>query len=586
MMRPTLEPDAPISTEMPELNEEVNPGPKPSARRVGPIFRLSLASLVIGVIVAYGAWGFRAVFGTGGNWLRNTGWLVEGWIEVALLGGSGLVFGLLLLVTGKTLGMRRFYTPAHVIVASAERGAKLNLRASFLTIFADAVALSLQAPVGRYGPTVMLGAAISSGFSRLVPSDDASRRVMLGCGVAAAISASFNAPIAGVIFAHEVMLGHFKLRAFAPITLASVSAVAITRFHEVEYVTLKLFAIPRELQLWDYPLFVLLGIISAALATGYMIGIVKLPSWSHKLKIPRCLQPTLGGIIAGLILWLTPLAAGLGDDVIQVILEQDLERPSYSLTLLLVLAASKFLASIACLGLRYPGGAFMPAMFFGAAVGGAFGMLFPSLDYQIAVLVGMGATVSAVVGAPLAVILIVFELTENYLAATAVMVGVVASNALVTRFYSRSLFHRTIRGWGVDLESPAEQRWLQSRPIGSLLKDGFDPVRSDQLVSEVLATSDTHHHEETFVADDEGQLIGKVPPMRLSTALSSEPVGSLAIPCETVFTNTDSVWEVFEKVRGVEGLVFPVIGDRKELVGVIRREELVEAYREAVEQTR
>ena len=126
----------------------------------------------------------------------------------------------------------------------------------------------------------------------------------------------------------------------------------------------------------------------------------------------------IGGILAGLVgLWM-PKALGLGDEVFLEDLEQNWEAPSYGMVALLLLAVAKLIGSVCCLGLRYPGGSFTPALFIGAMMGGIFGLAVPSLDYQVSVIVGMGAMIGAVVGAPLAVILIVFELTESYQAAT------------------------------------------------------------------------------------------------------------------------------------------------------------------------
>lgn len=215
--------------------------------------------------------------------------------------------------------------------------------------------------------------------------------------------------------------------------------------------------------------------------------------------------------LAGLVALWMPLVLGLGDDTFLAMLEQDLERPRFDLLVLGSLCVAKLLASAFCLGLKYPGGVFTPAMFIWASLGGIYGMLVPSFDYQISVLVGMGALVGAVVGAPLSVILIVFELTENYQAATAVMVAVVAANGVVTRYFARSLFHRQIRYRGIEINRPDERRILAKRHVSELTRRKVLTVLNDRTVGEAVEELGSNLGREIFVVDGRGELVGKLP---------------------------------------------------------------------------
>lgn len=169
------------------------------------LFGLSLLAIPVGVIAAYGALGFREAFGLMGKWFRSDFFSSQGTLHLVELAIGGLFFGVVL----SLLKWNRFRNPAHVIVAVSENDGKLRMRDGLITSAADALSLALAAPVGRYGPAVYLGATIGSVFGQVFKLNPISIRILLGCGVAAGISAAFNAPIAGVIFAHEVILGHF-----------------------------------------------------------------------------------------------------------------------------------------------------------------------------------------------------------------------------------------------------------------------------------------------------------------------------------------------------------------------------------------
>lgn len=548
------------------------------------IFGLSFLAVPVGLLAAYGAWGFLAAFGKVGHWLRDDLAGSGGTVQMLELAAGGLVFGLIL----HFLKWERFRNPAHVIVAVSENGGRLRARDGIVTSLADALSLALGAPVGRYGPAVYLGATIGSIFAQIFRLNQTSIRILLGCGVAGAISASFNAPIAGVIFAHEVIIGHFKLRAFAPITLASVSAVAVSRFHLVEYVGLKLWSVPHQITPGEYPVYLLIGLIAAVVSMAYMAGIMKVSQLAESLKVPVWIQPVLGGLIAGAVALWMPMVLGLGDRSLQAVLEQDVESPVLGLRFLFLLGIAKLIASTCCLGLRYPGGAFTPAIFIGAMLGGCVGFLMPSLDYQISVLVGMGAMVSSVIGAPLAVILIVFELTENYQAATAVMVAVVASNAVVTRFFARSLFHRQIRYWGIEINRPPEQRIMALRSVSEITRRNFAFIGSEMTVGEARANKDFHPGRPTFVVDAGGRLVGHLPGDEWREANEKTAASEFIQDVPLVLSQDESLWSGFEKAEKLNENWIGVVEseDSERLVGYVTKPDFLTAYRRAVQESR
>ena len=542
-------------------------------------------AVILGSLVAYGAYGFRLSYRLFDQWVHDAGHISSGLSQLLLLTVGGLFFGLIL----KALHWERFRGPANVIIAVHERDGRLNIKDGVITAACDALALGLEASVGRYGPAVQLGATVSSILGQTIGLTRTGLRVLLGCGVAAAISASFNAPIAGAIFAHEVIIGHFSLRALAPITVASVVAVGVTRFHGFEYVALKLTEESLHLVVWEYAMYALLGLAAAGVALVYMNGVLRAGELASRLRLPIWIQPALGGALAGAIGWWMPEVLGLGEKTMQDILDPGIAASTYGIGLLALLCLAKLLASVSCLGFRYPGGVFSPALFMGAALGGLAGFLAPFLDYQICVLVGMGALIASVIGAPLATILIVFELTENYQAATAVMIGVVAANALVSRYYARSIFHRQILRLGIDLERPREQRLMAARHIDEIMSLNYLAVQPDSTAADLQKLIMRGHEGDIFVVEGESRhLVGRLSLAVLVAARNDQTALELCKPVNLFLQRSDDLWTGFLAMENLVGYLLPVVADRTSmsLVGSVAESDFIAVYREAVTQVR
>ena len=542
-------------------------------------------AVILGSLVAYGAYGFRLSYRLFDQWVHDAGHISSGLSQLLLLTFGGLFFGLIL----KALHWERFRGPANVIIAVHERDGRLNIKDGVITAACDALALGLEASVGRYGPAVQLGATVGSIMGQTIGLTRTGLRVLLGCGVAAAISASFNAPIAGAIFAHEVIIGHFSLRALAPITVASVVAVGVTRYHGFEYVALKLTEENLHLVVWEYAMYALLGLAAAGVALVYMNGVLRAGDLASKLRLPIWIQPALGGALAGAIGWWMPEVLGIGEKTMQGILDPGIAASTYGIGLLALLCLAKLLASVSCLGFRYPGGVFSPALFMGAALGGLAGFLAPFLDYQICVLVGMGALIASVIGAPLATILIVFELTENYQAATAVMIGVVAANALVTRYYARSIFHRQILRLGIDLERPREQRLMAARHMDEIMSLNYLAVQPDSTAADLQKLIMRGHEGDIFVVEGESRrLMGRLSLAALVAARNDQTALELCEPVNLFLQRSDDLWTGFLAMENLVGYLLPVVADSTSmsLVGSVAESDFIAVYREAVTQVR
>ncbi|EKE45450.1 Cl- channel, voltage gated [Oceaniovalibus guishaninsula JLT2003] len=363
------------------------------------------------------------------------------WVLAVPIGG-GLVVGMIL----------HLFTPdgqarsvAHVIEGSALYEGQVETKEGMASTAASLVTLAAGGSTGREGPVVLLAAVICTWVNRMISADGITARELLGCAVAAAVSASFNAPIAGALFAMEVVLRHFAVKSFAPIVIASAVGTVINR---VEFGGLTEFRLPTEGAMGFYgelPAFLLLGLLCGLVAVVFMRAIFWTDDlgtrWQRRLGIPRWLRPAIAGALLGLIAIWFPHVIGVGYETTSRALTGQLLWYQA-----IVFCVVKTAAVAITMGGRMGGGVFSPSLMVGALTGLAFGAIatgiFPDISGSgtLYALAGMGAVAGAVLGAPISTTLIVFELTGDWQTGLAVMVAVSMSTALASRLVDRSFF--------------------------------------------------------------------------------------------------------------------------------------------------
>lgn len=364
------------------------------------------------------------------------------------------------LITGLIL---HYFTPdararsvGDVIVGSALHDGRVEVRVGLASACASLVTLGTGGSSGREGPVVHLAAVISTWVSSRINADGITGRDLLGCAVAAAVSASFNAPIAGALFALEVVLRHFAVHAFAPIVIASAAGTVINR---LEFGGVTEFKLPtvNELQFYvELPAFLLLGLTCGLVAVVLMRAIFWADNIGNHIqartKLPRYIRPMVAGAMLGVIALWFPHIIGVGYETTSMALTGELALHEVT-----VFAGLKVLAVAITLGGRMGGGVFSPSLMIGALVGLAFGLIatgfFPNVSGSTSLyaLAGMGAVAAAVLGAPISTTLIVFELTGDWQTGLAVMVAVSLSTALASRLVDRSFFLTQIERRGIHL---------------------------------------------------------------------------------------------------------------------------------------
>jgi CIC family chloride channel protein len=421
--------------------------------------------LIVGVAAAYATILFRLA-------IQAAQWLAYGEFSEALAGAAaglspvhvalapvacGLIVGGLLWLGGrlKLLPEARAFGVADVIEARAVKAGRVDFRAAVYSAVVSAVSLGGGASAGREGPAVHLGAAFASMWSKTLDLSAREGRTLAACGAGAAVAASFNAPIAGAVFAFEVVLGHYALRTMAPVAAASIAGALIARAHLGDQPA---FLMPdiSTASYYDFPAAAVLGVVAAGVAIVFMrvtlLGLDRAPRLARSIGLPIWALPPIGGVLLGLLAVRFPEVLGVGYEPTARALADD-----FALGALLTLLALKIVATAASIACRFGSGVFSPSIYLGAMTGAAFGAvlalapgdLFASAPFFA--VVGMGAVAGAVLGAPLSTTLIVFELTASYDAAIASLVAVSLATIVTQKVVGGSYFQRQIEPRGYEL---------------------------------------------------------------------------------------------------------------------------------------
>ncbi len=399
---------------------------------------------------------------------------------------------------------------ADVIEASALRGARMSGLVALKAAIINAASIGFGASVGREGPAVHFGAALGSWLANSLHLTRSVSRTLLGCGAAAAVAASFNAPIAGALFASEVVIGNYALSAFAPVVIASVTATAASRYYFGDFPA---FAIPEHSiqSLWEYPAFIGLGVVAGLTAMAFMKGTMTASDLSSRLPGPDWLKPAVGGLAVGVIAVWFPHVLGVGYGV-----TGSAVMAAFPFGMLLAILLAKITATAISIGFGFGGGVFSPSLVIGAMLGGAYGTVFTQLFPAISTgtgaysILGMGAVTAAVLGAPISTALIIFEMTGDYALTLALMVVVVIASLFTREFHGGSFFSWQLERRGHDLRDGLEMALLRNIPVKSVMSGTGELVTAGVGMPEIRQMLQGSDAGEIYVVDDDGVLFGTV----------------------------------------------------------------------------
>jgi CIC family chloride channel protein len=409
----------------------------------------------------------------------NLPWLGIYFVILAPVIG-GLIYGPLIQLFAPEA---RGHGVPEVMLAVAERGGKIRPQVAVVKSLASAICIGAGGSVGREGPIVQIGSALGSSIGQALHVSESRLRLLVACGTAAGISATFNAPIAGVFFALELILQDFAVDAFGAVVLASVVANVIGRaaFGNQAFLTLPAFHIVST---WEFGLYAILGVLGGLAGLVFIRVLYGTEDLLDRVwHGPEWLRPVAGGVLLGLLLLALPELYGVGYPVLQ-----NAVAGQIVLGLLLLLLVGKMLATSLTIGIGGSGGVFAPSLFMGAMLGTAFGLVAQMLFHGAVApagaygLVGMGAVFAGAARAPITAVIIIFELTGDYTIILPLMVAVVAAAGLSSLLTRDTIYTLKLRRRGIDI--------LRSRSANLMrdlrVRDAMQPVPTPLLATASL----------------------------------------------------------------------------------------------------
>jgi CIC family chloride channel protein len=496
---------------------------------------------------------------------------------------GGLIVGLFIYLL---LPNRRPQGVADVIEAEQLHGGWMSSRVGLLSAIASALSIGAGASVGREGPAVHLGASLGAWLARRLQLTRSLNRTLLGCGVAAAVAASFNAPLAGALFANEVVIGHYALKAFAPVVVASVAGTAISRYWFGDFPAFALVDNPLT-SFWEFPAFTGLGVASAVCAILLMHSIVVASEMAKRSPFPSWLKPAVAGLAVGAMALVAPQVMGVGYGV-----TEDAMLHVYGFGTLLIILAVKIIATSISIGWGFSGGVFSPALVVGAVAGGAYGIvvtaIFPDLSSGVPAytVVGMGAVAASVMGAPISTTLIIFEMTSDYTLTLAVMVAVVVSSEISHHLYDRSFFVRQLRERGIDLKEGIESEVMQTITVNAVMRHNISTVAMSTDLDTLRHLLQDSAVGELFVVRDDGLLHGTITLPDLSDFAFDHDLdglvnaGDVARPHPPTLSRHDDIETAVALMDKSGETIVPVVedGDNPVLIGAVTHDDVMTEF--------
>ncbi|PYI64340.1 chloride channel protein [Arthrobacter livingstonensis] len=495
-------------------------------------YQLIAVALVVGAGAGFAAVAFRwmisaatlffsghadysAVQGHPGHpWLP---WLGPFFVVLAPAVG-GLVYGPLV---HRFAPEARGHGVPEVMYAVSQHGGRIKGQVAVVKALASAICIGSGGSVGREGPIVQIGSALGSWLARVFRMPDSRVRTLVACGAAGGIAATFNAPIAGVFFALELLLADFEASSFGAVVLASVAASVVGRsfLGDQAFLQLPPFHLSSG---WEFPLFLLLGLLAAVAGVGFTRALYAIEDLCDFLwRLPNWLRPALGGLLLGLLLLALPQMYGVGYPVLQAGVDG-----RYAVGFLLVLLVGKIVATSLTIGIGGSGGVFAPSLFIGAMLGAAFGevvgIVDPALHGQVGTfaLVGMGAVFAGAARAPITAVIIMFELTGEYSIILPIMLAIVVATGVSKLMSPDTIYTLKLSRRGVDLTRHPGTELMQATLVRAVMDSShraLDGSLSAAEGSRLLLASGKHSLP---VTDAEGRLAGVVTLQLLSVELA------------------------------------------------------------------
>jgi chloride channel protein, CIC family len=550
-------------------------------------------ALVVGLGAGAGAIGFRyLILGITELFSGYRDYSAAGRVANPRVPGLGIWFVVLAPVLGGLLYgplVARFAPEARghgvpeVMLAVAELGGRIRPQVPIVKALASALCIGSGGSVGREGPIVQIGSALGSVTGQLARVPEPRLRLLVACGAAGGISATFNAPIAGVFFALEVILRDFETQSFGVVVLSSVTADALARavFGSTSFLHLPGFTLvsPAELGL-----YALLGALAGAAGVLFIRVLYGSEDLADRLwRGPAWARPAVGGVLLGLLLLALPEMYGVGYPVLSRAVEGH-----YAIAFVLLLLLGKIAASSLTIAIGGSGGVFAPSLFMGAMLGSAFGQIahhaLPGVTAPAGAyaLVGMGAVFAGAARAPITAVIIVFELTGEYSIVLPLMVAIVLATAISRRLSSDTIYTLKLRRRGITIDRPRVVSVMRTVPVAAAMGALPEPLHHDAPLAEVIDRL-SRHADAVPVIDDAGELIGIVSPVDVeqqAVARASDQVtaGQLAHTARELHAD-DALEQAVRALTLTDDPGLPVLAPAgRTIVGWVTHRDILRAY--------
>jgi len=555
---------------------------------------MALLAIFVGLAGGYGAVGFRYLinyvqtlaYGSADNLLGVVTGVAWYWrIIIPALGG--LVVGLLVYYFAREA---KGHGVPEVMEAVALRGGVIRKRLVIVKSLASAICIGTGGSVGREGPIVQIGSAIGSSVGQISKVSADRMRTLVGCGAAAGIAATFNAPIAGCMFALEIILGDFGLATFSPIVISSVTATAVSRHYLGDFPA---FIVPNYelVSAWEFPLYVTLGVFCAVVALLFVKTLYRIEDLFDDIKLPLYLKAVFGGMILGTAGLVFPHLLGVGYGAIDLSLVQEL-----AWWLMLLLIFLKILATSITIGSGGSGGIFAPSLFLGAMTGGLFGIivhsLFPSITASPGAygIVGMAAIVSATTHGPLTAILTLFEMTGDYKIILPLMITCIISSLVIQRLMKESIYTMKLIRRGVDIRQGREVNILKSIKVKDVMNPFVETVPENMGLEDFSNMVSKSKFNSFPVINIAGELAGILSFNDYNEAIFNEDLKGIIVTKDiatkdvVTVTSENNLYQALEAITLRDFSIMPVVSpvNRLKLEGVLTRRDIIGAYDKAV----
>ncbi|MDQ6956807.1 MAG: chloride channel protein [Mariprofundaceae bacterium] len=564
---------------------------------------LGILALIVGVLAGYGALVLRlGIEGVATLWTGEAAWssalhTIPWYIFLAAPVCGGLIVGLI----------NYYWVPKGearvipgVLEALSERGGRISGRKTFAELASNIVSVGSGASMGREAPTVALGAALASQLGIFFGLNEKQMRTIVGCGVAAGIAAAFNAPIAGVLFALEVILTDYAIATFTPIVLSAVIATVITRAHLGDNT---MFSIPEFtlISSWEIPAYMALGVFCGLIAAVVLKMLPKSRYLFEKHITNPVFRPAVAGFILGCCALVVPEVMSIGYGTVESILLESFSPVIQGVVLpallfLGVLLVFKAAVSVVCSGAGFGGGMIGPSLFIGVVAGAFFGLIvhsiFPGMSesYGAYALVACAAMMAAMLQAPMSSILMVFELSGNYQVMIPLMAACVIAALVKRAFGEGSAVTEALEERGIETGWGLERSWMRSVPVSRIPWKAVPKISEHARLAELKAVYVKSGKGCVQVVDDDDLMVGIITFADLQEWLLDSTLDQVVVASEIAnrkvltISENDNLLNAVTLLDRVEFEQMPVVAadNPRKVLGILSRNAVFSKYHKLI----